>query len=487
MDSIGRQLLPRFSVAEHGEDKALLLVKRALAESKVLLVLDNCESLLPDKDGKPPLAAIDLKQFLAFCQDLQQAGAKLLFTSREALPPPFAQHSNLEALSESEAIELLKQVLAQQQLALPSDVGVKQQWLKDFVKALNYHARALVLVAPLAAQKGFKAGAEDLEAIMAELHQAHPDSRELSLYASLELSLRRLSAQHREWVKALAVFQGGFHLIVLSHVLEIDTDKAQQLASALVQVGLAEYQNYIYFSLDPALSPYLKSQLSAGDYEGFQQRWLGAMQALVGFLYQQQFEDAQLSAQLTLLELPNLLALLTALPQHCDAEQTADIAGSIEQLLANLQQPQALALAVKIRQQAAANIGVWNHGQFENKRLNIERLLQQGDLPSAYQQAEALLKQALQAGATAYQNADYDMAMAHFLLGRVLKSYGLAEAALEPLQQAQQGFQMLTDNGNQVAVRMVSATLTEQGDCLRAIGRLDEAVEVYQQAIELDE
>ena len=146
------------------------------------------------------------------------------------------------------------------------------------------------------------------------------------------------------------------------------------------------------------------------------------MQALVGFLYQQQFQDAQLSAQLTLLELPNLLALLTALPQQSDAEQTADIAGSIEQLLANLQQPQALALAVKIRQQAAATIGVWNHSQFENKRLNIERLLQQGDLPSAYQQAEALLKQALQAGATAYQNADYDMAMAHFLLGRVLRS-----------------------------------------------------------------
>ena len=258
LDSIGRQLLPKFSVAEHGDDKALLLVKRALAESKALLVLDNCESLLPDKDGKPPLAAIDLKQFLAFCQDLQQAGAKLLFTSREALPPPFARHSSLEALSESEAIVLLKQVLAQQQLALPSDVGVKQQWLKDFVKALNYHARALVLVAPLAAQKGFKAGAEDLAAIIGRIASSTSRQPRIVLVCQFGIVVAAVVGATSEWVKALAVFQGGFHLFVLSEVLEIDTDKAQQLASALVQVGLAESQNYMLFFPGPCVKPLSK-------------------------------------------------------------------------------------------------------------------------------------------------------------------------------------------------------------------------------------
>ncbi|MGZ8194844.1 MAG: hypothetical protein ACXWTH_04365 [Methylosarcina sp.] len=188
-------MLPKFSVAEQGDDKALLLVKRELKNRDVLLVLDNCESLLPDLEGNPPFAAIDLQEFLAFCQDLQLAGAKLLFTSREALPPPFARQSPLGALSEPEAIALLKQVLEHQPVPLPSDVGVKQQWLKEFAKNLNYHARALVRLAPLAAQRGFKTCAEDLAAIMAEQHKAHPDSRELSLYASLELSLRRLSAQ----------------------------------------------------------------------------------------------------------------------------------------------------------------------------------------------------------------------------------------------------------------------------------------------------
>jgi len=487
LDGIGRQLLPKFSVADYGEDKALLLVKRTLAESNTLLVLDNCESLLPDKEGKPPLAAIDLKKFLDFCQDLQQAGAKLLFTSRETLPPPFAHQNRLKPLSEPEAIALLKQVLAQQQLLLPSDVGVKQQWLKEFAKNLNYHARALVRLAPLAAQKGFKSCAEELASIMAEQHQAHPDSHELSLYASLELSLRRLSTVHRQCVKALAVFHGGFSLETLRIVLELQDNKELQLAEALVQVGLAEYQNYGYFSLDPAFSPYLKSQLSAGEHADFKHRWFVAMLALIDFLYQQLFQDIQLATQLILLELPNLLALLTALPQQGNAEQNADIAGSIERLLANLQQPQALALAVKIRRQATANISVWSHRQFETKHLDIERLLQQGDIQTAYQHTDALLKQALQAGATAYQEASYDIALAHFLFGRVLHRGGLAKAALEPLQQAQQRFQLLADDGGQSAALMVSEAFTEQGECLIAVGRLEEAVEVYQQAIKLSE
>jgi hypothetical protein len=516
LDSIGQQLLPQFSVAEHGDEKAWHLVERELKNVCPLVLLDNCESLLPDQDGKPPLAAIDLKEFLTFCSKLQQAGATLLFTSRSALPPPFAKHHALSALSESEAIALLKQVLGIQSLELPSDAGddKKEQLkeLKSFVNQLNCHARALVLVAPIAAQKGFKASNENLAAILAELHSTHPDNRERSLYASLELSLRRLSAQHRQWVQALAVFQGGFNVDVLRIVFEIEynsvrgelveghswfdklttnvedlTTNVQELAAALVQVGLADYQNYGYFSIDPALSAYLKTQLAKDDYAQLQQQWLAAMCALVDFLYQQKFEDAQLAAQLTLLELPNCLALLSVLPKHADAEQTAAIAGSIEALLANLHQPKALALAVKTRQTAAATIGVWNRSQFQNKGMDIERLLKQNDLQRAYTQAEALLQQALQAGESAYQDADYDIAMAYDELGDVLRRGGLSEAALTALQQAQQRFQSLADAGNQSAAGMVSVTLTEQADCLRELGQLDTAAELYLQAIELDE
>ena len=105
----------------------------------------------------------------------------------------------------------------------------------------------------------------------------------------------------------------------------------------------------------------------------------------------------------------------------------------------------------------------------------------------ALTQAVALLNLALQAGASAYQGAAYDMAMAHDAFGDVLSRGGNTEAALKPLQQAQLGFQALADDGNQSAARMVSLTLTELGDCLTDLGRLDAAVALYQQAIELSE
>lgn len=347
--------------------------------------------------------------------------------------------------------------------------------------------RFLVQVAPLAAQKGFNVKAGDLSPISAESRQAHSSGLESPLYARLEASLGHLPEQYRQWVKALAVFQGGFHSEVLRMVLELDDDKAEQLALALVQAGLAEYQNHAYFSLDPALSPYLKAQLSAGEYAGFQQRWLAAMQALIDFLHEQKLDDAQLAAELTLLELPNILALLTALPQQSDSGQTAAIAGLVEQLLADLQQPQALALVVKIRQQASETetINVWSHRQFENQRLDIERLLQEGDLTGAYQQAEALLKQALQAGSTAYQDADYDIETAHSLLDGVLSISGLAEDALVPFQQAKQGFQNSGEDDNKSTARMDETTLSEQGDYLTPINWLDEEAEQNQQCIKL--
>lgn len=86
---------------------------------------------------------------------------------------------------------------------------------------------------------------------------------------------------------------------------------------------------------------------------------------------------------MTLLELPNLLALLGWLEGQLasDGEATAetirlaefvsDKAGKIEQLVANLGRPSALARAVAVREQAAALIPAWGSARFENERLLI--------------------------------------------------------------------------------------------------------------------
>jgi tetratricopeptide (TPR) repeat protein len=322
---------------------------------------------------------------------------------------------------------------------------------------------------------------------MADLDQRHPGDRENSLYASVELSLRRLPAELREKLHALSMFRGGAHLVVLGLMLDQDFDEAKKLAAALVEVGLAEMMDYGHLRLDPALPNYLLGQMRAAEQEQIRSRWAEGMQGLAGWLYQQRFQDAQLAAQLTLLELPNLLALLEWAQGALTPEEMVDLAGSLESLLAPLGRTQALAQATRAREQAARALGAWSHSQFESLRQGIERIREQGRLSDAHAAAEQLLERALTAGEAAYAEAVYDIAMAHLLLGRALKNIGAAEAALPPINEAQRRYQALADAGDTSGGGMASAAITEAADCLRYLGRYDEAAAAYEEGIRRDE
>ena len=255
----------------------------------------------------------------------------------------------------------------------------------------------------------------------------------------------------------------GGDRIVMSQVLDVDVEATDQLADELIQVGLAEQKAYSYLRLDPALPHYLGLQLSAQEKAHYRQRWSAVMSQLVDFLVQQRFEDTKLAAQLTQLELPNLMAYLRALAQQLQAAQAepetvADKAGRIEQLLQSLNYPQALAEVVSIRQQAAEQLGQWSRARFQNERLTIERLLAQGALQPALAAAQTLLQRCQQAGAAAYPGADYDLTMANWQLGRVLNTGGAAAEALLYLQQAQQGFEVLGGRGCRHGIEVTDRT-----------------------------
>jgi tetratricopeptide (TPR) repeat protein len=182
-----------------------------------------------------------------------------------------------------------------------------------------------------------------------------------------------------------------------------------------------------------------------------------------------------------LLELPNLLALLDWLPGRASPEQIVATAGSIEQLLANLGRPAA------VRSAAAQQIGAWSKACFNSDGRTVERLLAAGDLPRAYQAAATLHQRALAAGEMAYPGADYDIAVAHFLLGRVLSMGGQAAPALPTLAAAQRRFQALADAGNADAASMITRVLEEQGMCLMGLGKLEEAAISFQTGADLAE
>lgn len=524
LDSLGNQLLSAYSVAQYRElAEALQPVARALSDQPTLIVLDNLESVFspmkPHEQTRSrnngPVTATNaaeakaeplrepscdfVDEIFALCQELLRAhpATRIVFTSRESLPTPFHHRHRERALgrlSQTNAIELVSQVLKREGLEPKhDDAGYAPQEVIDLVEAAGGHARALTLLARGLASRGARATAAELRALMARLDAENPGDRENSLYASVELPLRRLPPALREQAKVLAVFHGGAHLNVIDAMLgtaDDDVETVHRLAAGLVGVGLATAMDYGHLRLDPALPSLLLAQIEkteAAALPALTARWAEAMRALTGFLYEQKFQDAQLAQQLTLLELPNLLALLAWAAEALPPEEVVDLADSLETLLAPLGRPQALAQTVSVRTAAAQRLGAWSHAQFTNASNNIDRLLEQGDVQAAYAAAAQLCERCLNAGVAAYPGADGDIAMAHLRLGRVLSMGGAAEQALTPLREARQRLQALADAGNTSAARMASAAITEAADCLLDLGRYDEAAAAYEEGIRLME
>jgi tetratricopeptide (TPR) repeat protein len=485
LDTLGHQLLGvgNYSVAQFRDlEEALQPIERALADRATIIVLDNCESVLDSGDA--------LTAFLDLCQHLLAADprTRLVFTTREPLPAPFdhrTRERELGALDRPDAIELVSEVMKQNGWTPPhDDAGRTPEEITDLVEAVNRHARALVLLAPEVARRGVRATTENLRALMADLERKHPGDRENSLYASVELSLRRLRPESRERLRVLSVCQGGVHLPILGMLTGLEIDDVRGLAIELIEVGLGEDMGSGHLRLDPGLPPYLLGELGPEETDAIRSRWAEGMAQLTRYLYNELFKDAQRASQLTLLELPNLLAMLDWLEERWPPARVVELADSVETLVANLGRPQALARATRVREQAAQKLGDWSHARFLADSASIERLLERGDLPAAHAAAQQLLQQCLAAGETAYPQPAHDIAVAQFQLGRVLWSGGAAEAALAPLAEAQRRFQQLADAGSASAEHMVSVAIVETGDCLRQLGRLDEAAQAYEKGIE---
>src|SRR5262245_11886584 len=295
LDSLGRQVLPEganWSVAQYPDlHQALQPVQRALADHPTIIALDNLESVLPDVSGQTPAAAAPVGELWRLCQDLLNADptTRLLFTSREALPEPFAHRRAdmvLGTLSQADAIALVSQVMAQEGVTPhPSDPGSTPQDITDLVEAVGRHPRALVLLAREVARRGVRATTATVRALMTALHDRYPDDREQSLYASVELSLRRLPPEVRAQLQPLAVFQGGANVEVWRLMTGADAETIRNLAAAVIGVGLSTDMGYGHLRLDPALPPYLLQKLSQADQEHLRGRWVDGMEQLVTFLY----------------------------------------------------------------------------------------------------------------------------------------------------------------------------------------------------------
>ena len=500
LDKLGHQLVkPKFSTqVDCGGDleKAEMEVARVLTEQSTLLVMDNMESiLLPPYLEMPEAlseeARRELDAILQLCVRLQAKGqARLVFTSREALPAPFEAERHrreLYELAREDAVKLVERVLNRE----AGDVGAgaaanaEREAIEQLVEAVHGHARTLALLAPALRSRGVEATRLSLVELMEEMERKFPGSRERSVFASVELSLQRMSPENRDKARVLGAFHGGVNLAVLLTMMEWDEADVASLAGELIETGLATPNRYNHLTLNPSLCPYLRGRMDAAEREALGARWGEATRGYAGFLYQQSNQNAEIAATLTVLELPNLFALLERVQRDGDAEATIDLATLLFSLLQMAGRPRLLERVAQVRDAAEAALGeTWNHARFQAQRTRIEEQLAGGRRREALEGARQLLERARAAGEEVYPGADYDLAVACFLLARVLQTAGSSDQALALLEEAQERFEAVERNEPGCgAERMASVCIAERGDCLLSLGRLDEAAAAYEDSI----
>jgi tetratricopeptide (TPR) repeat protein len=496
VERMGRQLLPNYTAAQYTEDEwldeSLKLIRRELRKKRTIIVLDNMESILHGEVTVPRFEPGELTAFFSLCKQLLKVtGTRIIFTSSEMLSEPFdseEQHMKLSRLNRRDAVELVQRVMTSAGLAPEEEENpATQPEVETLVESVNCHARSLVLLAPYINQFGVRHTTENLGRLMLDLHRKHGDNRELSLFASLELSLRSIPKEMRGKIRGLGVFQGGGHIVTIGEVLELPDAKRDELINILIQKGLVDLMPYGFVQFHPAFSPYLFQQLQENEMElvQYRSRWAESMVQLSQFLYKEKFKDAQLSATLTTLELPNLMTLLDHYNEQGDSETTINLATRLEQLIELLGKRNLLTKVAEVREKVSMKMSDWGHSRFVSTGMKIERLLEKGNVNAALQEALDLLAKCLEVGGEAYPEALYDTAMAFHLLGRVLFSGGDISSALTQAEEALSRFQLLADRGNVEAERMLSASLTQKGDCLANLGRLEEAADVYEVGIRL--
>lgn len=504
LDQLGRQLLPNKSFSTQADCKgdparAEQEILRALTEQSTLLVIDNMESiLLPPflADETPDIlseeAAREVADLLQLCARLDgKADTRLIFTSREALPAPFDAAKNrreLHRLDTEDAVKLVERVLNEDGGQDSAAGDAAREEIEALVTAVHGHARTLALLAPAIRARGVEKTHASLVELMAEMEKQFPGSREQSVFASVELSLRRMSPENRDRVLVLGVFHGGVNLAVLNLIMQWDLPDVVPLAKELIGTGLATGERFGHLTLNPALCPYLRGRLDAAERDALTARWVAAMRAYTGFLVQQRSQSIEVAATLTVLELPNLFALLELVQRAGDPEATIALATSLYSLLQNAGKPRLLERVGQVRDAAAADLEKqsdgWNHARFEAARTRIEQQLDGGQLPEAFDGAQQLLQCARSAGGQAYPGADYDLAGGCWLLARVLQTAGGSEQALPLLDEARQRFEAFAKvRPSAGAEAMASCCFAEQGNCLLDLGRLDEAAAAYEESI----
>ncbi len=485
-------------------EPAYLEIERVLRERPSLLVLDNLESLLSvpgvdDNGDNLTITRAKLKPILTLCQRFNNIGeTRIIFTTRIAITDPLQSYPlsrnniQLDRLTREDAICLIREMLYNP-AGLPDS---ELEAVERLIDSLQCHARTLALLADSIQKLGLDGTRETLEHLMAELHRRLPYSRELSLYASVELSLRRLPPKKREQVFVLSVFHGGVDLDVLSEMMDWSQKQVLELGEDLATIGLATVMPNNFLRLDPALAPYLRSLMEPQSLEKLKQRWAKSMQIWVEALYQRHVSERGIVNKIIERGLPNFLCLLEHLDKANESEATIQMCTRLSMLTEFLGKSYLEEQICRFQEKAFACLpDGWSHIHFEAQYMRIDAYTNANQLGEATKLAKALYEKAVRNGVSAYSIAEYDIAIVAALVGRMYYRQGKHDEAMKLLEEARNRFQSFASNVNSKNITVnhenlfegIANSLMIQGNILYDQGKYSEAEKVFREAISVCE
>ncbi|MEZ4617469.1 MAG: tetratricopeptide repeat protein [Caldilineaceae bacterium] len=316
-------------------------VTAALTATPTLVILDNLETVAPD-----PLHEL-LSAAVAWST---AGGSRLLLTSRS---PDFnhpdyrvagtTRHRRLpltglgSAAHPDDALDWFTQLYG-----LPPAPTVRPPKRAELIRLFDRTAFHPLSIAVLAQQlKNERADRIDQRLATILATEAPPglvaEGMPASLIASLQLSLERLSAEERDAVRSLGVFQGGAFEDDLLEITELDETqwpalRAQLEAAALIETEQVPDVRYPFLRFHPTLAPLLWAQLTQEEQTVLTTAHCRRYYALAGYLYHEDNKNPQFARAIARRELPNLRHAVDAALAAAD-EDAVDFVDSVNKFL----------------------------------------------------------------------------------------------------------------------------------------------------------
>ncbi len=439
----------------------------------LLLILDNLETLSPEA----------LQELLTVAQQWSEIGEnRLLITTRQgSLNHPGYPNSGsrkhiplaLSGLGREDALSYFQELMklpSEPLFALPQ----RRELLKLF-RLVDFHPLSIGLLANQLKVRRIGEVEGSLEKLIEETiaATANSEDKNVSLLASLRLSLQMLPEEVQGLLPKLGVFQGGVWEFMITGVMKLFTEEQwQQLRPALENAGLIKAEilpgwKSPYLKFHPTLTPILR-QDGSSNIASLQESYCQAYYQLAGYLYDEDEKNPHQARAIAKRELPNLLNAVEE-TLILKANYVVQFVDSVSHFLRVLGLTfKILQLIEKVQQLVQ---GVNSRSWYLAQSYKVEELFYAGH----YQEATLVCKSILANIGNIYND---ELCALLYMLGSCLQAQGKVNLATVKYRQA---LDVASESEQSQTIQtMIGALHSELAEVMMQMGKLEDARKNYE-------